>query len=152
MWRVDVELRGRVVEQRGTKCRGKPREWSSTDQVLQATSSEAAPVSLEAQAHANTNLENLSLHAGEDAGAKCNIDAPGHHHAAQMTAHQRIVSAPLFFPRREVHMVSVWLSRHRFTSRKVATLPERWTPSFGQLSGQVKVDSRFMFLSRFRLR
>ena len=29
---------------------------------------------------------------------------------------------------------------------------ERWTPSFGQLSGQVKVDSRFMFLSRFRLR
>ena len=29
---------------------------------------------------------------------------------------------------------------------------KRWTPSFGQLSGQVKVDSRFMFLSRFRLR
>ena len=29
---------------------------------------------------------------------------------------------------------------------------QRWTPSFGQLSGQVKVDSRFMFLSRFRLR
>ena len=33
-----------------------------------------------------------------------------------------------------------------------AILVERWTPSFGQLSGQVKVDSRFMFLSRFRLR
>ena len=79
---------------------------------------------LEAQAHANPNLENLSLHAGEDAGAKCNIDAPGHHHAAQMTAHQRIVSAPLFFPRREVHMVSVWLSLNRVTSRNAETLPD----------------------------
>ena len=83
---------------------------------------------LEAQAHAQPDLKNLSLHADEDAGAKHNIDAPGHHHAGQMTAHQRIVSAPLFFPRREVHMVSVWLSRswlsrHRFTSRHAATLP-----------------------------
>ena len=40
------------------------------------------------------------------------------------------------------------------TLRQVSdyTGQERWTPSFGQLSGQVKVDSRFMFLSRFRLR
>ena len=29
---------------------------------------------------------------------------------------------------------------------------EKWTPLFGQLSGQAKVDSRFMILGRFRLR
>ena len=38
------------------------------------------------------------------------------------------------------------------TIRLQVDATQRWTPSFGQLSGQVKVDSRFMFLSRFRLR
>ena len=34
---------------------------------------------LEAQAHANPDLKKLSLHAGEDAGSKRNIDAPQRH-------------------------------------------------------------------------
>ena len=66
----------------------------------------------------------MSLHADEDAGAKHKIDAPAEHRVGEMTAHQRIVSAPLFFPLREVHTVPfVWLSLNRVTSRHAATHP-----------------------------
>ena len=78
---------------------------------------------LEAQAHANPDLKKLSLHAGEDAGSKRNIDAPGDQPPAQMTPDQRVVPASLFFPLLEVHTVpSVWLYLNRFTSSNAETL------------------------------
>ena len=129
MWRVDVELRGRVVEQRGTKSRGKPREWSSTDQVLQATSSEAAPVSLEAQAHAKPDRQKLRLYAGEDAGSDLNVHTYTDLRKDSKPPVRRVVHAPLFFPLREVHTVpSVWLSLNRFTTSHAGTVRELPVP------------------------
>ena len=80
-------------------------------------------ISLEADAHAQPDLKNLDLRAGEDTGAERNVDSPADHREDSMTADYRVVHTPLFFPLREVHTVpSVWLSLNRVTRSHAGTV------------------------------